>query len=135
MIRRLHQISSQVFQHRLAAAGLELTPVQFATLTILDTHPVLEQAQIAALIAYDRATIGGVIDRLEQRGYVTRKTSVRDRRARDVSLSDAGLKALRQAEPIVTDLQSEILKNLTQSEQRDLIALLTKAVKDTDHDA
>lgn len=128
MIRRLHQISSQIFQQRLQEIGLELTPVQFATLATLELNPDIEQAQIAALIAYDRATIGGVIDRLEQRGYVTRKTSARDRRAREVRLSAKGLKTVQKAEPVVAELQSEILGGLTKTEQRDLVALLTKAV-------
>jgi transposase InsO family protein len=52
----------------------------------LHSTPGLEQARIAARIAYDKATIGGVIDRLEQKGFIKRSISKSDRRAREVTL-------------------------------------------------
>lgn len=128
LIRRLHQISTQTFQQHMQEAGFDITPVQFATMETLHTNPGLEQAQIASLIAYDRATIGGVIDRLEQRNYVIRETSIRDRRAREVRLSDLGEQVYLKASPIVTALQSDILGNLNKTEQKQLVVLLTKAV-------
>lgn len=128
LIRRLHQISTQVFQQQLQTAGLDLTPVQFATMAALHQQPGQEQAQIAAKIAYDRATIGGVIDRLEQRGYVIRQTSARDRRAREVSLSEAGDALYQQAAPLVEALQNDILERLSNDERIQFMALLSKAV-------
>lgn len=128
LIRRLHQISTQTFQHKMQDAGHEITPVQFATLEALHSHPGIEQAQVASIIAYDRATIGGVIDRLEQKGLIIRKVSLRDRRAREVSLSDTGQKTYTQIAPIVKELQNSILQNLNHQEQQEIISLLQKTV-------
>jgi DNA-binding MarR family transcriptional regulator len=47
---------------------------------------------VAELIGYDRATIGGVIDRLEKKGWIRRVVSERDRRARELSLTAKGKK-------------------------------------------
>ena len=80
VIRRLHQQSTQVFVHRTQAAGFDLTPVQFAALDAIHAHPTTDQARVAEMIAYDRATIGGVIDRLEQKGWIHRVVSAQDRR-------------------------------------------------------
>ncbi len=68
-----------VFHAEVSAAGSDLTPVQFAALVQVRANPELDQATFAGMIAYDRATIGGVIDRLAEKGLVERKPSNRDR--------------------------------------------------------
>lgn len=127
LIRRLHQSATQIFQQRLKSAGLDMTPVQFGAMAAMHQTPGIDQASIASKIAYDRATIGGVIDRLESKGWVTRKVSNRDRRAREVSLSPEGIKVFETALPHVQDLQISILKSLTDEEQRVFLDLAKKA--------
>lgn len=129
LIRRLNQMSTQVFSHRVQAAGFDLTPVQFAALDAVRSSPGLDQARIAALIAYDRATIGGVIDRLEQKGLVTRSISERDRRAREVKLSARGRQVYEDVLPTVVRLQEEILEALTVDEQKQFLHLADKALR------
>ncbi len=58
LIRRLHQISTQVFARRTQAAGYDLTSVQFAAMDALASDPGIDQATVAARIAYDRAADG-----------------------------------------------------------------------------
>lgn len=127
MIRRLNQISVGIFADKMADAGLTLTPVQFAALSAVAEHPGIDQATVAGLIAYDRATLGKVIDKLESRGYILRETSSRDRRAKVLRVSEAGLALLTQARPIVAALQSEIIGGLTSDEQQVFLRLLDKA--------
>lgn len=128
LIRRLNQISTTIFHQRMQAQGYDLTPVQFAAMLTLRANPDIEQAQIAALIAYDRATIGGVIDRLEQKGYISRIISKRDRRARECRLTSQGKQVIEQVIPVVESLQAEILSGLNAEEYQQFIALAHKAV-------
>lgn len=129
MIRRLNQLSTQVFMHHMQAAGYDLTPVQFAALDAIRANPRLDQASVAARIAYDKATIGGVIDRLEQKGYVERSVSESDRRAREVTLTNLGGKTYDAILPIVKELQAEILLGLEPEEQDQFMMLATKAIQ------
>lgn len=129
LIRRLHQISTKVFLQRVRGAGFDLTPVQFAALDTLGRHPGLDQAGLAQNIAKDRATIGAVTDRLEQKGLVHRVVSARDRRARELTLSDEGARVLAALRPVVMALQSEILPGLTAEEYRQFVALAAKAAE------
>ena len=131
LIRRLHQISGQIFQQHMEQAGFDLTPVQFAAMQTLEACPGIDQAQLAAAIAYDRATIGGVIQRLEKRGYVQRVVSETDRRARHVSLTEAGLRVIAELTPVVEALQVEILQELTEAERDQFMALAHKLVGTT----
>lgn len=128
LIRRLHQISTALFAERLKAVGMDITSVQYAALTTLRAAPGIDQATLAQLIAYDRATIGGVIDRLERKGWVTRKVNVKDRRARNVWLAPEGADVLETVSPVVETLQETILDRLDATERATFIALLQKAV-------
>ena len=128
LIRRLHQLSTQVFVQRTQAAGFDLTPVQFAALDAIGHHPGTDQATVAELIAYDRATIGGVIERLEQKGWVDRVVSERDRRARVLSLTPEGQRILAALVPVVRGLQDEILLSLSDADRARFLKLARQAV-------
>ena len=128
LIRRLHQQSTQVFVQHTQAAGFDLTPVQYAALDAIQAHPGTDQAHIAEMIGYDRATIGGVIDRLEKKGWIGRIVSERDRRARELSLTDEGRRVLSALQPIVQDLQKDILRPLSASDQACFIRLARQVV-------
>jgi MarR family transcriptional regulator, temperature-dependent positive regulator of motility len=131
-IRRLNQISQALFRERMASAGVELTPVQYAALATLDERPGLDQASLAAIIAYDKVTIGGVIDRLAAKGLVDRRPSPTDRRAKALSLTPEGAALLDRVRPVVWALQDDILAGLTGEERScflDLLARLTVAAE------
>lgn len=128
LIRRLHQQSTQVFQARMQAAGFDLTSVQFAALDAIAEQPGLEQAGLAAAISFDRATIGGVVERLEHKGLVRRFVSVHDRRARQLHLTPEGQRVLAACRPVVEALQAEILAPLSAAERAGFLALARKAL-------
>jgi DNA-binding MarR family transcriptional regulator len=128
LIRRLHQQSTQVFQARMQAAGFDLTSVQFAALDAIAEQPGLEQAGLAAAISFDRATIGGVVERLEHKGLVRRVVSVHDRRARQLHLTPEGQRVLAACRPVVEALQAEILAPLSAAERAGFLALARKAL-------
>ena len=128
LIRRLNQHSTAQFQRQLGAAGHDITPVQFAALKTLAENPGLDQATLAALIAYDRATIGGVVMRLQKKGLIQRQTNTDDRRAFKLSLTPLGKTLLGDITPVVCALQEDILINLSDGERRIFVNLIRKAL-------
>jgi DNA-binding MarR family transcriptional regulator len=128
LIRRLHQQSTQIFVQRTQAAGFELTPVQYAALEAIHENPGTDQACVAKMIGYDRATIGGVIERLEKKGWVRRVVSEQDRRARELSLTEEGNSIRLLLQPIVQDLQKDILQPLSEADQESFIELARQVV-------
>ncbi|WP_417686296.1 MarR family winged helix-turn-helix transcriptional regulator [Roseibium sp.] len=127
LIRRLNQISVSIFADRMAAAGHDITSVQFAALSAVNAMPGVDQATLAGQIAYDRATIGGVVDRLVQKGLIDRRVSPSDRRARQLRLTEAGMQLVDEITPIVWALQSDILGGLSEEETQQMLTLLRKA--------
>jgi len=127
LIRRLNQITASVFQNRMHEHGVDLTSVQFAALSAINAYPAIDQATLAGVIAYDRATITGVLDRLEAKGFVARKVSQRDRRLKEIFVTDLGKEVLTTTIPTVRALQNEILGGLTVEERETFIRLARKA--------
>lgn len=126
VIRRLQQISASVFAETMKAEGLDLTAPQYAALYMLNDHPGIDQATLAGLIAYDRPTIGGVVDRLVGKGLVTRVTNPEDRRAKRLALTDAGRALLERLSPVVAAMQDTILPGLSPAERAEFLRLATK---------
>lgn len=106
-----------------------MTPVQYAALAVLRDHPGIDQATLAGLIAYNRVTIGGVISRLESRGYVDRMIRHNDRRARVLTLTDRGQSLLLTVDHAVRGTQDQILAPLDPKERAQFMALLEKLTR------
>lgn len=134
-IRRLHQISVAVFIAQAKAAGFDLTPVQYAALSVLQDHPGIDQATLAGLIAHDRVTLGGVVARLEARGYIARRIKDGDRRARTMILTERGQSLVQTIRPAVRATQDQIMAGLTDAERAEFMRLVRKLTDTGNHHA
>jgi MarR family transcriptional regulator, temperature-dependent positive regulator of motility len=128
LARRFQQIAVAVFHAEVEEAGYDLTPVQYAALTTVATQPGIDQATLAGLIAYDRTTITGVVDRLVQKGLLVRQASRTDRRAHALRITNEGRRTLDGIEPAVEAAQRIILGGLSKTEAATLMRLLRKAI-------
>lgn len=122
-IRRLQQVAVRLFAE---TVGPEITPVQYAALVAVAQRPGAGQAALAALIGYDRATIGGVIDRLEQKGWIARSPSPEDRRLNLLTVTEEGRSALARATPAVEAAQEKMLEPLDAQERADFERMCLK---------
>ena len=128
LARRFQQIAVAVFLAEVEEAGYDLTPVQYVALTAVSANPGLDQVTLAGLIAFDRTTITGVVDRLVQKGLMARHESSRDRRARELKITEAGRRVLRGITPAVETAQRTMVRGLTEKEAKELVRLLQKAI-------
>jgi MarR family transcriptional regulator, temperature-dependent positive regulator of motility len=128
LIRRLHQQSASVFSQKVAKAGEDLTPVQYGALCAVRAYPGLDQATVASMIAYDRVTIGGVLDRLEQKELLTRGVKEEDKRSKVLFLTAKGKKLLQKLDPVVARVQLDVLQGLSTTEQKQFRAMMVKVL-------
>lgn len=126
LIRRAHQISGAIFTARLA--GFDITSVQYAAMVAIASQPGIDATRLSDLIAFDRATLGGVLDRLEAKGLIARQPSRQDRRIKTIALTSDGNALLDSVEGLVLAAQAEMLQPLSETERAQFIALLKKFV-------
>jgi DNA-binding MarR family transcriptional regulator len=126
LIRRAHQRAVAIFMEETAEYGV--TPVQFAILNALIEDPGEDQVTLAGKVAFDAATFGSVIGRLEAKGWVKRKADANDRRRKLLWITPQGQKAALAMKRAVGKAQSKILGPLAPEERDQLVALLDKLV-------
>jgi DNA-binding MarR family transcriptional regulator len=122
LFRRMQQIAVAIFMQECEA--FDLTPVQYAALVAVREHPGIDATRLAALIAFDRSTIGSVIERLEAKGYIGRSANKDDRRAKLLRLTPSGRSLLRDVMPAVDRAQNRMLERLPRAERKQLVQML-----------
>ena len=126
MIRRAHQMSVAIFMEETAAFGI--TPVQFAILNALMDDPGEDQITLSGRVAFDAATSGSVISRLESKGLIRRESDAQDKRRKLLWLTPEGQSLALAMKRSVTRVQKRMLAKLNANEQQQLVALLHRVI-------
>lgn len=97
-----------------AMKPLGITRSQWWVLSQLSRHgrTGMLQTELARDLDVGKVTVGGLIDRLEAAGYVTRQPEPGDRRAKRVTITDGGREVLRQMVAVGQGLNRIILAGL-----------------------
>jgi DNA-binding MarR family transcriptional regulator len=122
----MQQIAVAIFMEECRA--FDLTPVQYAALVAIQTHPGIDATRLSATIAFDRSTLGSVIERIEAKGLVERKPSPDDKRIKLLHLTRSGAALLREIVPAVDRAQARMLEPLKPGDRKTLMALLLELV-------
>ena len=126
LIRRAHQVAVAIFMEE--TSDFDVTPVQFAILNALLEDPGEDQVTLARKVAFDAATFGSVITRLEARGWVRREADAADRRRKLLWVTAEGAEVAQKMRRSVGKVQQRILAPLDGPEREQLIALLDRLV-------
>ena len=126
LFRRMQQIAVAIFMEECRA--FDLTPVQYAALVAIRTHPGIDATRLSAVIAFDRSTLGSVIERLQAKQLIERKPAAEDKRVKLLHLTRAGAALLRDIIPSVDRAQERMLQPLKPADRKILMALLTQLV-------
>lgn len=123
LTRRLEQRISQAHE---AASEHKLTRAQLVVLATAVLLPDLEQAELAQIVGYDKATTGLIVGKLAARGLISRSRSDRSRRGWLVKATALGTSLGEEQLVMIEDMQSRILAPLDETERLTLLRLLSK---------
>ncbi|MFD4909145.1 MarR family winged helix-turn-helix transcriptional regulator [Kitasatospora purpeofusca] len=121
--------ASHVLATRMSAAFTELgiTPRAYCVL-FHAMEAERTQIQLAELADLDKTTMVVTVDELEKAGLAERRPSAVDRRARIISVTEAGERAVEQGTAIADRVHRDVLEALPEGERTAFVAALTRLV-------
>lgn len=110
----------------LSHCGYDLNLTQFRALSALGRCGPLGASELARTIELDAGALTRLIDGLQDKGYVVRRPHPNDRRAIEVSLTEAGQHFLDQARPTVQTFYDDLMNVLPPHEQQQLFSAMRR---------
>jgi DNA-binding MarR family transcriptional regulator len=111
----------------LVAAELGLPEAQCQVLQLLDPEAPVAMCRVAEALDCDPSNITGIVDRLQARGLVERRSDPRDRRVKKLVLTPQGRDQRKRLLERLYEPPVEI-QSLSPAEQEGLCAILKRAL-------
>lgn len=108
------------------AAKLGLTRAQWRVLAHIGLREGINQSALADILEVENITLGRHIDRLQQSGWVERRSDPDDRRAWRLFIKDKALPIMRRMQVISVDTRAEALDGFSTEEEDALLRALLR---------
>jgi DNA-binding MarR family transcriptional regulator len=120
--------SSRFFRRRFDARArtLGVSRAQWQVLFALSRNEGINQAGLAEALDVETITVGRMVDRLEEAGFVERRADPADRRAWRLHLTNRAHPVLEELRAMGEIVMAEALAGISEAEQAQLAALLTR---------
>ncbi|HEX2103655.1 MAG TPA: MarR family transcriptional regulator [Solirubrobacteraceae bacterium] len=110
------------------ASEFELSPPQVRALAVLDPERPVPMSELAEALHCDNSNVTGIVDRLEDRGLVERRSAAHDRRVKMLAVTERGAEIrARLADRL--DEAPEPLARLSPEDQRALRDIMRRALE------
>lgn len=130
VLRAMRQIIRAIDIHsRKLHQGLQITSPQMVCLYSLGREGTMTLSQLAQSVSLSASTTTGIVDRLENKGLVTRTRGLKDRRKVDLNITQTGQAMIREAPALLQDRLAEALRNLPELEQAAITLSLERIVE------
>jgi len=100
-----------------ALADLQVTPPQFAVMTMLQAYPSQSSADLARLALLTPQTVSVIVANLERAGSIVRQPHSVHGRILTIELSERGTGLLERCRTRVLALEREVAEGLSQAEE------------------
>ncbi len=125
-IKLLSQLLYRKFSDRLDPFGL--TPFHWLVLCCLWQEDGIPTSYIGEKLQQVGGTLTGVLDRMEERGFVRRERDRQDRRICRIWLTDAGKEFEHVLPQLVADLHEETWQGVSPQEREQFSQVLNQAI-------
>jgi DNA-binding MarR family transcriptional regulator len=130
LVKRIQQRFRQLSDEQLRPHGLSIA--QYAVLRALADHPGASSAEVARLCFVTRQSLQDVLGGLRKAELVVVSDEATVGRARPVTLSPAGRRALRAADRVIMRIDEQMLDGISARDQETLARLLGSCAANLD---
>ena len=110
------------------ASEFDLSPPQVRALGMLDPDRPVPMSELAEALHCDNSNVTGIVDRLEDRGLVERRSATHDRRVKMLAVTERGAEVReRLAERL--ERPPDALARLSPDDQRTLRDIMRRALE------
>jgi DNA-binding MarR family transcriptional regulator len=110
------------------ASEFELSPPQVRALAVLDPDRPVPMSELADALHCDNSNVTGIVDRLEDRGLVERRSAPHDRRVKMLVVTDRGAE-IRERLAERLDEAPPALAALAPDDQKTLRDIMRRALR------
>ena len=125
LVHDVARLMRKRLEQRARAAGIGLTRAQWQTLAYLARSEGINQTCLAQLLDIEPITLVRLLDRLEAMGLVERRPDPRDRRQRNLFLTEQALPELARIKALGAQVREEALAGIEGAERERLLTMLT----------
>ena len=110
------------------AATFELTPQQMFALRQLSNERPLPMSALATSLGCDASNVTSIVDKLETRGFVERRSADHDRRVKALVMTRSGVALQKRIEERMQQQPPPAIANLSPADQQTLCEILGRAL-------
>ena len=121
LLHRAQQFAAEQFE---GLGDADITLRQFAVLAAVQEQEGCSQSDLVKTTGIDRSTLADMVQRLEKRDLIERRTALHDARAKSVHLTEPVREALEKSSPIVQKADEAILSMLPKNRRRAFVGIL-----------
>lgn len=127
MLRQGQLFVYQDFFQALSAESIR--PPQFSILEVVNRNPGIRPSDVASAIGVKRANLVPLVSALEDRGYLTRSSAAKDRRAQSLHLTPEGQARLTHWRSLIQPHEDRLAARLGPNGRTQLLQLLHDLVR------
>ncbi len=127
LIHDVARLLRVLYDRQMSSIGL--TRSQWWLLTYLFFKDGINQSELAILMDMEKAPLSRLLDRMEKKGWVIRKNENKDRRTKNIYLSESIKPLISSMRDKAAEYRSESLSILTDKERnklKDILQILKK---------
>ncbi len=128
MIRIIHWHMDQVFNNFLREYNLTLSQVEILRYLNMHRNEEVHQKDIEKFFHISNPTVSGLLNRLEEKGFIVRETDLNDTRKKTVKSTNEALVMAKMLKKTMDQFEDDLLSALNNDERQRLKEYLMRII-------
>jgi DNA-binding MarR family transcriptional regulator len=121
----LRRLQVEIFRDFIKSLSeFDVRPAQFSVLVLIGANPGRSQAEIGKALNIERARLAKMLNELERRRWVRRRSAANDGRSHSLHLTPFGVEKLAQIKALAANHERHLAARLGKDRRQQLLGLL-----------